>query len=130
MNWMPTTPTSSEAVAETVMGPETVAPGLGEVMLTVGAVVSLKTTTLTGLEVNRSPSASRATAVKVWAPLLVVVVSQGTEYGAVVSSAPRSTPSRLNWTLATRAPTGLMLALTVIVLPTVEPGAGEVIVTT
>src|SRR5436190_875047 len=52
------------------------------------------------------PSESLATAVSVCEPLLAVVVSQGTEYGAVVSSAPRLLPSSLNCTPATvRAPT-------------------------
>src|SRR2546427_11958971 len=39
-NWTPTTPTLSEALAETVMLPVTVAPEVGAVMATVGAVVS------------------------------------------------------------------------------------------
>jgi hypothetical protein len=90
----------SEAEALTVVVPETVAPEAGEVMLTVGGVVSgggaLETVTVTGLDWNRSPSASRATAVRVCDPLLLPVVSQGIEYGAVVSSAPRFAPSTLN----------------------------------
>jgi hypothetical protein len=40
-NWTPATPTLSEASAVTVIVPETVAPDAGDVMLTVGAVVSL-----------------------------------------------------------------------------------------
>src|SRR5712691_11911978 len=54
LNWTPTTPTLSEALAETVMVPETVNPGAGAVRATVGGVVSgtaLETVTLTGVEV-------------------------------------------------------------------------------
>src|SRR5204862_264252 len=36
-NWTPATPTSSEAVAVTLVVPPTFAPGSGDVMLTVGA---------------------------------------------------------------------------------------------
>ena len=40
MNWTPTTPMLSEALAETVIVPETVAPDEGAVRETVGRVVS------------------------------------------------------------------------------------------
>src|SRR6266545_2352600 len=66
-------------------------------------------------------------------PLLAAVVSHETEYGALVSSAPRLAPSSLNWTPATtRDPTmlTLTLALTGTVPATVDPEAGDVIVTT
>src|SRR2546428_70922 len=39
-NWTPATPTLSEASAATVIVPETVAPDAGDVILTVGGVVS------------------------------------------------------------------------------------------
>src|SRR2546428_8778058 len=39
-NWTPTTPALSEALALTLIVPETLAPETGEVMLTVGAVAS------------------------------------------------------------------------------------------
>ena len=39
-NWTPATPTLSEASAVTVIVPETVAPDAGDVILTVGGVVS------------------------------------------------------------------------------------------
>jgi len=52
----------------------------------VGAV--LETVTVTGAEVVRLPAASRATAVRVCEPLLAVVVSQETEYGALVALNP------------------------------------------
>ena len=78
-NWTLTTPTLSEALAVTVMVPETVEPDEGDVMLTVGGEVSLKTVTVTVLEVVAFPAASRARAVRVWEPLLAAVVLQETE---------------------------------------------------
>ena len=72
-NCTPTTPTLSEALAETVTVPETVAPDVGDVMLTVGAVVS-ETVTLIEAEVLVLLAASRATAVKVWLPMEAVAV--------------------------------------------------------
>src|SRR2546428_1313553 len=66
-NWTPTTPTLSEAVAETAMLPVTVAPEVGAVMVTVGAVVS-GTVTVTEEEVVVLVAASRATALSVWLP--------------------------------------------------------------
>ena len=78
MNWTPTTPSLSVAVAETVTVPARVAPAAGVVMETVGGVVSLATVTLTPAAVPRFPAASRATAVRVWAPLRAVVVVQET----------------------------------------------------
>src|SRR5213078_1645619 len=98
--------------------------------VTIGGGAALETVTVTGSEVNRIPSASRATAVKVWNPLLVVVVSQETEYGGLKSSAPRLTPSSLNWTPATGIPAGLRLARTVIGPETVESEVGDVMATT
>ena len=44
---------------------------------------------------------SLATAVRVWLPLAICVVSGAIEYGGVVSSIPRLVPSNLNWTPAT-----------------------------
>src|SRR5712664_4186468 len=126
-NCTPTTPTLSEALAVTVIVPETLAPDAGEVMLTVGAVVSLNTVTVTGAEVVRLPAASRATAVRVCEPLLAEVVFQETEQGAAVTSTPL-TPSSWNCTPAT--PTlSEALALTVIVPETLAPEAGEVMLT-
>src|SRR6266581_8293421 len=129
-NWTPATPTLSEASALTLIVPDTVAPFAGAVIDTVGGVLSLNTVTLTELEVYWRPSRSLATAIKVCEPLLAVVVFQEIEYGAVVSSAPRSAPSSLNWTPATTSdPTMLTLARTGTVPATVEPEAGDVIVT-
>ncbi len=97
LNCTPATPTLSEALAVKLVVPKTVAPGAGDVMLTVGGVVSagdpLDTVTVTGSEVVRLPAASRATAVMACEPSLVVVVSKEIAYGAVLSSAPPLTPS-------------------------------------
>src|SRR5436309_6741516 len=131
LNWTPTTPTLSEAFAVTLIVELTAAPFAGDVMLTVGGVVSLKTVTVTGSDVHRRPNLSLATAVSVCEPLLAVVVFQDTEYGAVVSSAPRLAPSSLNWTPATVIePIMLTSALTVVVPLTVDPDVGEEMVTT
>src|SRR6266446_4458148 len=96
LNWTPTTPTSSEAFAVTVIVPETVAPDAGEVMATVGGLVSvavwLATVMVTGAEVVWLPAASRATAVKVYDPSGTLFVYAVAEYGAVVSSASKLMP--------------------------------------
>src|SRR5207247_1533838 len=123
-----TTPTLSEALAVTLVVPPTVAPETGEVMLTVGGVVSLNTVTVSAAEVVRLPAASGATAVSVCGPLLAVVVFQETEYGAAASSTPRLAPSSRNCTPTT--PTlSEALAVTLVVPPTVAPETGEVMLT-
>src|SRR5207247_2662849 len=105
LNCTPATPTLSEAFALTVTVVDIVWPFAGELMLTVGGVVSgggaLATVTVTGAEVLLLPAASRATAVIVCCPLLVVVGSKRIEYGAAVSSPPRLAPSSLNCTPTT-----------------------------
>ena len=59
-----------------------------------------------------------------------MVVFQGTEYGELVSSAPRLAPSSLNCTPRTVIrPMMLMLALTGTVPETGDPESGDVIVT-
>ena len=82
-NWTPATPTLSEAEALTVVVPETVAPEAGDVMLTVGGVVSgggaFDTVTVTAVDVLWLPAASRARAVRECEPLATVVVFQETE---------------------------------------------------
>jgi hypothetical protein len=99
-NRTPATPTLSEALADTVVVRDTVAPEAGAVIATVGAVVSgepFDTVTVTEEDVLVLLAPSRATALKVWLlPLAAVVVSHVTEYGAVASSAPRGTPSSWN----------------------------------
>src|SRR5439155_1198245 len=127
-NCTPTIPTLSEALAVTLVVPPTVAPETGEVMLTVGGVVSLNTVTVTAAEVVRLEAASRATAVGVWEQLLAVVVFQDTEYGAALSSATLFRPSSRNCTPTT--PTlSEALAVTPVVPPTVAPETGEVMLT-
>src|SRR5437016_5428841 len=126
------TPTSSEASALIVIVPDTVEPDVGEVMATVGGVVSggrpLETVTVTTVEVVAFPAASRARAARVWEPLPAVEVSQETEYGPLVTSAPRLAPSSRNWTPVT--PTlSEALAVTVMVPETVEPDEGDVMLT-
>src|SRR2546422_4803396 len=69
-----------------------------------GGVVSgaaLLTVTLTAAEVVRLPAPSRATAVRVWLPLVAVVVFQETAYGTAETSAIRVTPSSMNCTPTT-----------------------------
>src|SRR5262245_38688490 len=106
-NWTPTTPTLSAALAETVTVPDTVAPFAGEVIFTVGGVVSgggaLLTVTVTAADVVRFPAASRAIARRVCVPFPAPLVFHEIENGAAVSSAPRLAPSTWNWTPATPA---------------------------
>src|SRR5712691_8538845 len=86
---------------------------------------ALSTVTLTAAAVAVLPAASRATAVRLCAPLLAAVVAHEMAYGAEVSSAPRFAPSSLNWTPTT--PTlSVALAETVIVPATVAPAIGAV----
>src|SRR3989442_15983105 len=90
--------------------------------------VALATVTLIPAEVVLLPAASRATAVRVWAALVAVVVFQERVYGAGVVSAPRLAPSSLNWTPTT--PTvSVAFADTVIVPETVAPADGAVMET-
>src|SRR5439155_461437 len=102
LNCTPATPTLSAALAVIVTVAGTVWPFAGELMLTVGGVVSgggaLATVTVTGAEVVALPAALRASAVRVCEPLAAPVVFQEIEYGAVVSSAPKLAPSILNCT--------------------------------
>src|SRR5437879_13874527 len=94
-------------------------------METVGGVVSA-TVTLTAAAVAVFPAASRATAVRVCAPLLAVVVFHERVYGAVVTSAPRLAASSLNC-IPTTPTLSVALAETVTVPLTVAPAAGAVI---
>src|SRR5439155_1751380 len=90
-----------------------------------GGVRSLATVTVTAAEVV-FPAASRATAVRVYEPLLTAVVSQEREYVLVVSSGPRFAMSSLNCTPTT--PTlSEAVAETVIVPVTMSPVVGEAI---
>lgn len=81
VNWTDVTPTLSEALADTVTVPLTVAPLAGAVRLTVGAVVSavlLLTVMVTGADVAVLPAASLATARIVCAPFETVRLFQDT----------------------------------------------------
>ena len=88
----------------------------------------LATVTVTVVDSVWLPAASRATAVMVCEPSLTEAVSQGIEYGALVSSAPKLTLSILNCTPTT--PTlSEALALNVTVPDIVAPFAGDVMLT-
>src|SRR5439155_9130477 len=124
-NWTPTTPTLSEAPAATVTGPLTVAPAAGAVTVTAGGVVSFDTVTVAAAEVVLFPATSRATAVSLWLPLPTAVLSQVTENGEVVSSAPSGVPS--NWNCTPTTPTlSEAEAATDTDPDTVAPSAGAV----
>jgi hypothetical protein len=127
-------PMLSEAVAETVTVPETVAPEVGAEIETAGEVVSpvtgggmttLFTVTETAVEVLVFPAVSRATAVRTCEPLEVLVLSKETEYGLVVSSLPRLVPSNLNCTPTTPI-LSEAVAETVVEPETMEPEVGAV----
>jgi hypothetical protein len=114
------------AVTDTV--PLTVTPFAGAVIETVGGVVSvdeLLTVTLTLALFAVLPEVSVAVAERLCASLLVFVLSQANEYGAVVSAAPKFAPSNLNCTLAT-ATLSAAFAEIVSVPLTVAPFAGVV----
>ena len=70
------------------------APLLGFVTDTAGGMLS--TVTVTALEVVRFSAVFRAIAVRVCEPVIELVVSHETEYGAAVTSAPRFAPSSWN----------------------------------
>src|SRR3989454_2930866 len=70
MNCTPTTPTLSVALAEIVTVPATVAPLAGAVKQPAGGVLSIKTVTVTLLDVAVFRAASRATAVEVCVPVV------------------------------------------------------------
>ena len=83
-NWTPTTPTLSEAIADTAIVAETVEPSAGFVRETAGGTVSgaaLLTVKETGEDAAWLPAASRAAAVNVCEPFAAAVVSQSMEYG-------------------------------------------------
>ena len=105
-----------------VTAPDTVVPPAGDVTVTLGAVPS--TTVTITWAVAMLPAASRATARSTWGPGAALAAFQVAEYGAVVSSEPRLTPSTWNWTPATpRA--SVACAVTVTEPDTTAPLAGE-----
>ena len=84
-----------------------------------------ETVTLTGVDVVAFVAASRARALSVWTPFAVAVVFHDTEYGDVVSSAPRLFPSSKNCTPTTPTLSDAF-AVTDSVPDTVEPFVGAV----
>ena len=60
LNWTPTTPTSSEAVAARVITPHMVAPDTGETISTVGGVVSVWAWAAKGTLRRNADAATRA----------------------------------------------------------------------
>src|SRR2546427_10031143 len=96
-------------------------------MVTAGGVRSgLLTATAIGAATPVLPDASRAIAMRVWAPFSTVVVSHEIENGGLLRSAPRVWPSTLNCTPTT--PTlSAALADTVTVPMTVDPELGAMI---
>src|SRR5437762_3191090 len=131
-NCTPATPTLSEAFAVTGIVPETVAPLAGELMLTVGGVVSgggpFETLTVTGAEVGWVAHTSGVQAPMVCERWLAVAVLTDTESAAVVSPAaigasPYTTRFRSTPTLSEA------FAVTGIVPETVAPLAGELMLT-
>ena len=79
-----------------------------------GGAVGLEILTVTDEEVVVFPAASRAVGVIVYEPLGTVVVSQESEKGAVVSSAPKFFPFSWNW-----MPTTPILSVAVATISTV-----------
>ena len=91
------TATLSEADADTFTVPETVAPEAGELMETVGGIVSeLLTATVTVALVAVWPAELEATAAREWLPLVSVVVLREKLNGAAVTAAPELAPSTMN----------------------------------
>src|SRR5688500_6527550 len=94
LNWTPTTATLSEASATTLIVPETVDPGVGDVLLTAGGTVSLEEPTVippsAAMEMTLSLTGTIHTS-SAWAALAVAGV-QPTFSSAMNSAAPsRST---------------------------------------
>src|SRR5262245_55387730 len=99
--------------------------GGGHVMV---GVTAFATDTETGADVVTLPASSRATAVRLCVPFVLVAVFQRIVNGEVTTSMPRLTPSRRNCTPAT--PTlSAAVALIAIVPETAAAGAGAVIET-
>src|SRR5215204_3794649 len=100
-------------------------PRISLSLTSLGAV--LATVTDTAALVVRLPAASRAIAVTACVPAAAVALSQLTEYGAVVSSPPRLTPSSWNWTPAT--PRSSLAVAATVTTPDTAPADGVVSVT-
>src|SRR4051812_36211021 len=95
------------------------------IVFTAPQLTAFDTVTVTAVELVEFAAPSRATAVSVCVPFVAFVVSQETEYGALVSSAPRLAPSSLNCTPKT--PTlSFAFAVTETTAETVAPFVGAV----
>src|SRR5439155_23757360 len=90
------------------MVPETVEPDDGDVMLTVGGEVSLKTVTVTVPEVVVFPAASRARPGRGGGAVPGAVGVQGGGEGEPVSSAPGLGAAGLHWAPATATLAGAL----------------------
>ena len=88
----------------------------------------LDTVTPTAADMAMFPARSRAMAESEWAPFETAIVLQSIEYGALVISEPRFTPSSWSWTPVTLT-LSLADAVTVTVPLTVVPPAGAVMAT-
>src|SRR3989344_2463132 len=119
---VPTSVAAPEGVARTLRLAvvSTRAPGENR-----GGMVTFDTVTLLFAGDRVFPAASRATALRVWVPLVEVVVFHAREYGEVVASAPTFAPSTLNCTPTTSTLSDA-LAERVTVPETVELAAGAV----
>jgi hypothetical protein len=95
-------------------------------VVSVGGVTTLFTVTVMVAEVVVFPAASLATAVRVWAALELLVVFQTLLNGETVSSAPRLTPSSLNWTPTTPTLSAAVAEMVVAAPDTVALLAGAV----
>jgi hypothetical protein len=112
-----------EALAETVMVPETVAPESGDVIEMVGAA-ELLTLTITVALLVVCPVSALATAASEWLPLESAVVSRERLNGALVTAAPVLLPSNMNCTPVVLGETLVVIGT---IPETVAPWAGEVI---
>jgi hypothetical protein len=122
LNWTPTNKLLSEALALTVVEPDTVPPSAGAVITTTGAVLS--TVILAVPDVVILPALSIAVAVIAWLPSLKPVVSRLIVYGAAGCTEPKLEPSTKNCTLGTPR-LSEALAPKLIVPRTTELLAGE-----
>ena len=113
-----------DTFVETVTVPETVAPEIGDVMDTVGGVVTVFLTVIeTAALVVVCASALLATAVIEWLPLVSAAVFRERPNGAPVTTAPVLLPSTLNCTIVVFADTFVEM---LIAPETVSPEVGEV----
>src|SRR5919108_595223 len=120
-------PPSAESESTEIV-PPTLAPAAGAATEPVGFVLSTRRF-VTAIEYATLPAMSVATARRSYSPSLAVVVSNGTEYGEVVSAAPMfvHVPAPAgeywNWTLVTEESASLAEPSTVTVPRRFAPGS-------